>query len=225
MTSSSYLPLLAGLAAPLLVLALVAAGRKAAANVAGSRGGGRGKTGALTTPKPRPKRLLSILSAASAVLVLGAGVAFAVDRGLLPTVMKREPSPTVPTPDPRVEGNPPAEDSSRTKRRAAVAKPGKPRAVAVSVMNAAGIQGLAATKSQLLRGKKVKLKTVATAPATRGESVVFFKPRSAGHARRVGRLLEIRRVEPATPEVTAWGQGAPVTVVLGRDASRADIQG
>ena len=230
MGTSSYLPLLAGLAAPLLVLGLVAAGRKASEEVQGRRGQRRPRVGALTGPKQPRKRLITTLAAVSAVLLIGAGVAFTVGRGVLPTQMKEEPSPTAPTADPRVEASPRAtdprvaaspspKDPPRPNRGATVAKSSKPRPVAVSVMNAAGIQGLAAKKSEPLRGKKVKLKTVGTAPSTRGRSAVFYTRRGARHARRIGRLLKIRRVERATQEVTALGKGAPVTVVLGRDAS------
>lgn len=177
------------------------------------------RPGVLTTRKARPKRLLSTLFAASAVLFVVAGVAFAVDRGVIPTLAKPEPSPTVPTPDPPIQANGPAKDPSPGNRRATAAKPKEPRAVAVSVVNAAGTQGLAATKSELLRRKKVRLKTVGNLSATRGRSVVFFKGHSAPYARRIGRLLGIRRVEPTTREIAASGKGARVIVVLGRDST------
>lgn len=217
--TSSYLPLVAGLMAPILVLAVVVAGRKASDKVHRRRAARRVKTGVPARPEPPPRRLLPIVSVASAVLFVVAGVAFAVDRGVVFNLTKPKPSPTVPPADPRVQVSGPAQPPSRAKRAAKPANQRKPRAVDVSVVNAAGIQGLAARKSELLRDKKVKLKTVGNAPATREESVVYFTRRSARHARRIGRLLEIRRVEPATPQVAEWGRRARVIVVLGAAAA------
>jgi len=86
-------------------------------------------------------------------------------------------------------------------------------------MNGAGVQGLAATKSTLLRRKGFKVKGTGDLPATREESVVFFKKGRARDARRVSRTLRISAEEPSDRQVRAWGQEAGIVVVLGTDAA------
>jgi LytR cell envelope-related transcriptional attenuator len=95
----------------------------------------------------------------------------------------------------------------------------KPRAVAVSVMNGAGVQGLAARKSTLLRRKGFKVKGTGNVPATRDASVVFFKKGRARDARRVSRALRISAEKSNDRQVRALGQRAGIVVVLGTDAA------
>lgn len=120
----------------------------------------------------------------------------------VPRTARREP----------VEAAQPEEESRHSGRR-------KPKPVPVSVMNGAGVQGLAATKSTLLRRRGFKVAGTGTAPATRSESVVWFTNGKARDARRVARALRIESEERNDQQVQALGRKAAIVVVLGTDAA------
>jgi len=213
MSANTYLPLAAGLAAPLVVLCLVWATRRAGDRLRERRAERRASRAQSSARKPRPKRALVVAAIASAVAV-AAAVALAVsDRQGLGSVMAGSEEATVPTaftpPPPRPAPRP--QNDGRERR--------KPARVAVA--NAAGVQGLAARKSRLLRRKGFEVRGTSTAPIQRSESVVFFAKGKARAARSVARALQIRSREPDDQQVDASGQGADVIVVLGTDEAGA----
>ena len=215
MSANTYLPLAAGLAAPLVVLCLVWATRRAGDRLRERRAERRASRAQSSARKPRPKRALVVAAIASAVAV-AAAVALAVsDRQGLGSVMAGSEEATVPTaftpPPPRPAPRP--QNDGRERR--------KPARVAVAVVNAAGVQGLAASKSRVLRRKGFKVRGTSTAPIQRSESVVFFAKGKARAARSVARALQIRSREPDDQQVDASGQGADVIVVLGTDEAGA----
>ena len=219
MSASSYLPLLAGLAAPLVVLGMVWTTRRALERMRRKREGRKASRGPAIRSR-RPLKLPAVLfGIAFMSLVVAAAVAVFDRQGRAqtvadsgansPTTAVREPAPAA---RPK-KGTRDTQTSARdTGRR-------KPKAVAVSVMNGAGVQGLAAQKSALLRRKGFKIARTGNVPATRDESVVFFKKGKARDARRVSRALRISAEEPNDRQVRAWGRKARIVVVLGTDAA------
>lgn len=222
MSASSYLPLLAGLAAPFVVLGLVWTTGRALESVRQKRAERRASRDPSMHSRPLLKRIAVVLGIATILVAAAALVVFdrqgraqiVSDSGAtLPTTSVREPgSAARPDQDTRPERD--TRDSDRRR-----AKP-----VAVSVVNAAGVQGLAATKSGLLRRKGFKVKGTGTALSTREESVVFFEKGKALEARRVSRAIRINSREPNDEQVAAWGQKAGVVVMLGKDAANTRVR-
>ncbi len=213
MSANTYLPLAAGLAAPLIVLCLVWATRRAGALLRERRAEQGASRARSSARKPGPKRALVVAAIASTV-ALAAAVALAVsDRQAPGSVMTGSEEATVPTastpPPPRPAPRPQNNGGKRERR--------KPARVAAAVVNAAGVQGLAASKSRVLRRKGFKVRGTSTAPTQRTESVVFFAKGKARGARMAARALRIRSREPDDQQVDASGQGADVIVVLGTD--------
>ncbi len=213
MSANTYLPLAAGLAAALIVLCLVWATRRAGALLRKRRAERRASRAQSSARKPGPKRALVVAAIASTV-ALAAAVALAVsDRQAPGSVMTGSEEATVPTastPPPPCPALRPLNNGGKRERR-------KPARVAVAVVNAAGVQGLAASKSRVLRRKGFKVRGTSTAPTQRTESVVFFAKGKARGARMAARALRIRSREPDDQQVDASGQGADVIVVLGTD--------
>ncbi len=216
MSTSSYLPLLVGLAAPFVVLGLVWATRWALESLRQKRAERRASRGPSMHRRSLLKRIAVVLGVA-AILVVAAALAVLDRQGRAQTVL--DSGATLPTTSVREPGTAarPEKDTRDSDRR-------KAKPVAVSVVNAAGVQGLAATKSGLLRRKGFKVKGTGTALSTREESVVFFKEGKALDARRVSRAIRINSREPNDQQVAAWGQKAGVVVMLGSDAADTRVR-
>jgi hypothetical protein len=222
MSASSYLPLLVGLAAPFVVLGFIWATRRALESLRQKRAERRASRDPSMHSRSLPKRIAVVLGIATILVVAAALAVF--DRpgraqivsgsgATLPTTSVREPG-TAARPD---QDTRPEKDTRDSDRRRA-----KP--VAVSVVNAAGVQGLAATKSSLLRRRGFKVKGTGTALSRREESVVFFKEGKALDARRVSRAIRINSRETNDRQIAAWGQKAGVVVMLGRDAANTRVR-
>jgi len=155
-----------------------------------------------------------VVAAIASTAALAAAVALAVSDlqapGSVMTGSEEATVPTASTPPPPCPAPRPQNNGGKRERR-------KPARVAVAVVNAAGVQGLAASKSRVLRRKGFKVRGTSTAPTQRTESVVFFAKGKARGARMAARALRIRSREPDDQQVDASGQGADVIVVLGTD--------
>jgi hypothetical protein len=143
----------------------------------------------------RPWRLAAFVAGAIAavellvLLAIGGGALLdamshrlelaARERALAPTA-KHEPDPAIPKP------------------AVATAKVRLPRGrVVVRVLNGNGRTGAAAAAASRVRGRGYKVGFVGNAARTNfGRSLVMYKPRFAGEARRFARDLRVKRVTP-----------------------------
>jgi hypothetical protein len=216
--ASSYLPLLVGVAAPLVVLALVYATGRALENVRQHRGARRAARASTTSAKPVLGGLaLSLFVASGVFFVVAAGLGLLVNQGGAQILPTSDPRPPV---APVGAGAP---DRDREEASRAVKKK-SPKTIRVSVLNGSDIQGLAATSSRRLRQKGFKVAAVDTAPEPREQSTVFFKVDMSRYARRVGRALGVSRRERLDRRVARLGENAGVVVVLGKDKASGRVQ-
>jgi len=217
MSASDYLPLLAGLAAPLSVLVLVWATRRALERLRQrkmERLASRGPSGGR---RVHFKRAAAVLGTACTVLIAAALLALEGQQGRAQTVGDSGATlPTGPVGEPRA--------SARTENREPDRERRKPKLVAVSVINAAGIQGLAARTSTRLRRKGFKVTGTGNAPSTLEESVVWYKKGKESDARRARRALRISSQERNDRQVRASGQKAGVVIFLGSDATDSPVR-
>ena len=217
MSASDYLPLLAGLAAPLSVLVLVWATRRALERLRQrklERLASRGPSGGR---RVHFKRAAAVLGTACTVLIAAALLALEGQQGRAQTVGDSGATlPTGPVGEPRA--------SARTENREPDRERRKPKLVAVSVINAAGIQGLAARTATRLRRKDFKVTGTGNAPSTLGESVVWYKKGKESDARRARRALRISSQERNDRQVRASGQKAGVVIFLGSDATDSPVR-
>ncbi len=217
MHASSYLPLLVGVAAPLVVLALVYATGRALESVRQRRGARKAARAPTTRAKRASGRLvLSLLFASVVFVVAAAGVA----------LLNQGRAQILPTSDPRPPVAPlgAAVSDSDREEAARAGKKETPKTVRVSVLNGSEVQGLAATSSRRLRQKGFKVGAVDTAPEPREQSTVFFKIESSRYARRVSRALGVSRRERLDRRVARLGENADVVVVLGKDQATGRVQ-
>jgi hypothetical protein len=218
MSASDYLPLLAGLAAPLVVLVLVWATRRALERLRQrkmkmERLASRGPSGGR---RVHFKRAAAVLGTCT-VLIAAALLALEGQQGRAQTVGDSGATlPTGPVGEPRA--------SARTENREPDRERRKPKLVAVSVINAAGIQGLAARTSTRLRRKGFKVTGTGNAPSTPEESVVWYKKGKESDARRARRALRISSQERNDRQVRASGQKAGVVIFLGSDATDSPVR-
>lgn len=117
-------------------------------------------------------------------------------------------------------------NSAGSKRKADAERPSgsgtpppAPGSFTVSVLNGAGVTGLAAETAVELESQGFGVGPILDAPATRSESVVMHVSGAEDAARVVGRELDIRQLEPATEEIAAIAVGTDVMVVLGDDVA------
>ena len=234
MNASDYLPLLAGLAAPLVVLVLVWATGRALESLRQrklERLGSRGPSGGRRVPSKRAAAVLG--TACTVVLIAAAVLALVGQQGREQTVATvlalvgqqgREQTvgdsgatlPTGPVREPRA--------GARLESREPDSERREPKLVAVSVINAAGIQGLAARTATRLRRKDFKVTGTGNAPSTREESVIWYKKGKESDARRARRALRISSQKRNDRQVRASGQKAGVVIFLGSDATDSPIR-
>ena len=163
------------------------------------------------------KRAAAVLGTACTVLIAAALLALEGQQGRAQTVGDSGATlPTGPVREPRA--------SARTENREPDRERRKPKLVAVSVINAAGIQGLAARTSTRLRRKGFKVTGTGNAPSTLGESVVWYKKGKESDARRARRALRISSQERNDRQVRASGQKAGVVIFLGSDATDSPVR-
>ena len=217
MSASDYLPLLAGLAAPLSVLVLVWATRRALERLRQRKLERLASRGPSAGRRVHFKRAAAVLGTACTVLIAAALLALEGQQGRAQTVGDSGATlPTGPVGEPRA--------SARTENREPDRERRKPKLVAVSVINAAGIQGLAARTSTRLRRKGFKVTGTGSAPSTLEESVVWYKKGKESDARRARRALRISSQERNDRQVRASGQKAGVVIFLGSDATDSPIR-
>jgi len=217
MSASDYLPLLAGLAAPLSVLVLVWATRRALERLRQRKLERLASRGPSAGRRVHFKRAAAVLGTACTVLIAAALLALEGQQGRAQTVGDSGATlPTGPVGEPRA--------SARTENREPDRERRKPKLVAVSVINAAGIQGLAARTSTRLRRKGFKVTGTGNAPSTPEESVVWYKKGKESDARRARRALRISSQERNDRQVRASGQKAGVVIFLGSDATDSPVR-
>lgn len=218
MSASDYLPLLAGLAAPLSVLVLVWATRRALERLRQRKLERLASRGPSAGRRVHFKRAAAVLGTACTVVLIAAAVlALVGQQGRAQTVGDSGATlPTGPVGEPRA--------SARTENREPDRERRKPKLVAVSVINAAGIQGLAARTSTRLRRKGFKVTGTGNAPSTLEESVVWYKKGKESDARRARRALRISSQERNDRQVRASGQKAGVVIFLGSDATDSPVR-
>ena len=216
MSASDYLPLLAGLAAPLSVLVLVWATRRALERLRQRKLERLASRGPSAGRRVHFKRAAAVLGTCT-VLIAAALLALEGQQGRAQTVGDSGATlPTGPVGEPRA--------SARTENREPDRERRKPKLVAVSVINAAGIQGLAARTSTRLRRKGFKVTGTGNAPSTLEESVVWYKKGKESDARRARRALRISSQERNDRQVRASGQKAGVVIFLGSDATDSPVR-
>ena len=217
MSASDYLPLLAGLAAPLSVLVLVWATRRALERLRQRKLERLASRGPSAGRRVHFKRAAAVLGTACTVLIAAALLALEGQPGRAQTVGDSGATlPTGPVGEPRA--------SARTENREPDRERRKPKLVAVSVINAAGIQGLAARTSTRLRRKGFEVTGTGNAPSTLEESVVWYKKGKESDARRARRALRISSQERNDRQVRASGQKAGVVIFLGSDATDSPVR-
>lgn len=105
-----------------------------------------------------------------------------------------------------------------TKQAAAQVKPAE---IEVSVLNGTSVPGLAATFGDKVEGKGFSLGAVTNSSSSYAESVVMFKRGHKTEARKVGKQLNIPKMQLMSGEIEAVAAGADVAVVVGEDNAEA----
>ena len=145
----------------------------------------------------RTGRVLTIIAA---VLVLGAGAAYAGT-----TLLGGD--------DPASTGGKKSNQASATVE--------KPADIRTAVLNGTGGAqvGLANEYATVLEDDGFRMGTVTDATETFTSSVVMFSPGNEIAAKKVGRAVGINATEPITPEVADIVGGAMATAIIGTDNS------
>ncbi len=99
----------------------------------------------------------------------------------------------------------------------AAAKKVKPGEIEVAVLNGTSVSGLAATWGDKVEEKGFELGAVTNSESEFEDSVVMFENGSKPEAKEVAKRLQIKKVQPMTPEVAGVSNDAKVSIVVGED--------
>jgi hypothetical protein len=163
---------------------------------------------------PEPRYIALIVAG---VLVIGAGIAFAITQ----LTGSSSSGGSHPAAAPGATGGTAGAKSSKP-------APVDPSKVTVAVLNGTRIPGLAAQVGDRVQSNGFNLGNVATATeAQRAESVVEFKPGANRAARLLARKLHITQIEPLDPSSGDQGLSgdATVLVIVGADQQRGSSGG
>jgi hypothetical protein len=138
---------------------------------------------------PEPRYLALIIGA---VIVLGAGVAFAATHFL-------------------------GSDNGKGTRAASGKSALQPKNIKVSVLNGTAVSGLAGQFGDKLDRKGYQLDAVTNTPSSFSKSVVLYRRGRKPEAREVARVLKISKLKLMTQEIVASAASAEVAVVVGED--------
>lgn len=97
----------------------------------------------------------------------------------------------------------------------------KPAEIEVSVLNGTSVPGLAAAFGDKVEGKGFSLGAVTNSSASFAESVVMFRRGHKMEARKVGKQLNIPKLQLMSGEIDSVSAGADVAVVVGEDNAEA----
>jgi LytR cell envelope-related transcriptional attenuator len=140
-----------------------------------------------------PRWLIGIFLA---VIVLGAGVAYAVLSG--------------------------GDDGGQSKgAKSAKSTMPQPSEIEVTVLNGTAVPGLAAQYGDKVERKGFQLGAVTNSSSSFVDSVVMFERGHAPEARRVAKDLEISQVRLMSADIATVSAGAPVSVIVGEDNALA----
>ena len=142
-----------------------------------------------------------IIAIVAAVLILGAGAAWAAT-SLLSS-----------------DGDEPANQNRRGQAARQQQQNVQPADITVGVLNGTGGTevGLASQYANVLESDGFSIGVVTDATETFTESIVMFKSGNQAEAKKVGRAIGIDNTGPMEPDVTDLSSGADVTVVIGTD--------
>ncbi len=138
---------------------------------------------------PRPGYLALIVVA---VIVIGAGVAFAATKFL-------------------------GTEDGKSGRAASAKSALQPKNITVSVLNGTAVSGLAGRFGDKLDRKGYPLDAVTNTPSSFAKSVVMFRRGHEPEAREVSKVVQIPRLRLMTQELAAAAASAEVAVVVGED--------
>ena len=142
---------------------------------------------------PAPRYLALIIGA---VIVLGAGVAFAATQFL---------------------GADDGKGGGATSAKSAL----QPKNITVSVLNGTAVSGLAGRFGDELSSAGYRLDAVTNTPSSFATSVVMYKRGHKPEAKGVAKKLKIKKLKLMTPEIASIAASAVVAVVVGEDRSTA----
>jgi len=97
----------------------------------------------------------------------------------------------------------------------------KPSEIKVTVLNGTAVPGLAATFADKVEGKGFQRGAVTNSSSSFATSVVMFKRGHKPEARKVGRQLQIAKLQLMTGEIESVSAGADVAVIVGEDNAAA----
>jgi hypothetical protein len=137
---------------------------------------------------------LTIVAAFLVILLVAAGVAYAVTGGF---------------------GGEDSESGKGGKQSNGL----QPAEIEVAVLNGTAVEGLAGSYGDMVESKGFELGNVTNTDSAQEMSAVMFKPNNGRAAQKVAKSLDIPRVQPMTEEVAQLGEGAPVAVVVGEDSA------
>ena len=138
---------------------------------------------------PEPRYIALIVAA---VLVLGAGVAYAATHFL---------------------GTEEGRHGKTTKTTSSL----QPKNIKVSVLNGTAVSGLAGRYGDKLDRKGYTLDAVTNTPSSFAKSVVMYRRGRGPEARQVSRVVAIPKLKLMTQEIAASAASAEVAVVVGED--------
>ena len=138
---------------------------------------------------PEPRYLVLI---AAAVIVLGAGVAYAATHFL---------------------GTEGGKHGKTTKTSSSL----QPKNIKVSVLNGTAVSGLAGRYGDKLDRKGYTLDAVTNTPSSFAKSVVMYRRGRGPEAREVSKAVEIPKLRLMTREIAASAASAEIAVVVGED--------
>ncbi len=108
--------------------------------------------------------------------------------------------------------------SASGKQAAAKIAPGE---IEVAVLNGTSVAGLAATYGDKVEKKGFELGAVTNTQSSFPESIVMYSRGHKTEAKKVGKQLEISRLELMSPEIEGLAGEAEVVVVVGEDNATA----
>ncbi|HYG95722.1 MAG TPA: LytR C-terminal domain-containing protein [Solirubrobacterales bacterium] len=97
----------------------------------------------------------------------------------------------------------------------------KPSEIEVTVLNGTSVPGLAATFADKVEGKGFGLGAVTNSSSSFAESVVMFKRGHKPEAQKVGKQLNIQKLQMMNGEIESVSAGADVAVIVGEDNAEA----
>lgn len=97
----------------------------------------------------------------------------------------------------------------------------KPSEIKVTVLNGTAVPGLAATFADKVEKKGFQRGAVTNSSSSFASSVVMFKRGHKAEARKVGKELQISKLQLMSGEIESVAAGAPVAVIVGEDNAEA----